>query len=83
MANNARHLFEGDQYFCMNKIRQMVNELSSLGDKTIIFHIQNMTVEGSTSVLYARSYFNSNLESLASSAGCKIEVKAGLYNVFS
>ena len=76
-------LFEGDQYSCMGKIRQLVNEISALGEKQVVFHIQNMTVEGDSSVVFAKSYFKSNLERLNSSARCKTEVKAGLYNLFA
>lgn len=83
VANNANTLFEGDQYSCMSKIRQLVNEISALGEKQVVFHIQNMTVEGDSSVVFAKSYFKSNLERLNSSARCKIEVKAGLYNLFA
>lgn len=83
VANNAKTLFEGDQYSCMSKIRQMVNEVSALGDKKIVFHIQNMTTAGDSSVVYAKGYFKSNLERLNSSSQCNIEVKAGLYNVFA
>lgn len=83
LANNAKTIYEGDQYSCMNKIRQMVNEVSTLGDKPIVFHIQNMTTTGDTSVVYTKSFFKSNLERLNGSTRCKIEVKAGLYNVFA
>ena len=83
VANNARTLFEGDQYSCMSKIRQMVDEISSLNDKKVVFHIQNMTREGDSSVIFAKSYLKGNLERLNGSARCDIEVKAGLYNVFA
>lgn len=83
VANNAKTLFEGDQYTCMGKIRQMMDEISSLGEKQVVFHIQNMTVEGDSSVVFAKSYFKSNLERLGGSTRCKVEVKAGLYNVFA
>lgn len=83
VANNTNILFEGDQYSCMSKIRQLINEVSALGEKQVIFHIQNMTVEGDSSVVFAKSYFKSNLERLSGSAKCKIEVKAGLYNIFA
>lgn len=83
IAEGARTLFEGDQYFCMKKIRQIVDELSIWGDKTIIFNIQNMTVGDDSGAYFAKSYIKGNLESIKRSSRCKIEIKAGLYNVFA
>ncbi len=83
IADDSKPLFEGDQYSCMNKIRQLIDELSSLsGDRRLIFHIQNMTISGDLSVVHAKGFFKSNIERL-NSPRCMIEVKAGLYNVFA
>lgn len=83
VANNAKMLFEGDQYSCMSKIRQIVDEISAMGEKQVVFHIQSMTVGDDSSAVYVKSYFKSNLERLCGSSKCKIAVKAGLYNVFA
>lgn len=82
VANKAKTIIEGDQYSCMNKIRQIITELSSLGDKHIIFHIMNMTTAGDMSVMLAKGYFKSNIERL-NTVRCKVEIKAGLYDVFA
>lgn len=82
VADKAKTILEGDQYSCMKKIRQIIEEVSSLGEKHVIFHIMNMTTSGDSSVIFAKGYFKSNLERL-NTARCRIEVKAGLYEVFA
>lgn len=83
VSNKSKKLFEGDQFYCMSNIRQIVDKLSSLGNKKIVFYIQNMTVEGSSSVVFTRNFFRSNLEQLKKTAKCTIEVKSGLNGVFA
>lgn len=83
ITDSSKPRFEGDQYLCMNKIRRLIDELSSLGgDRHLIFHIQDMTASGDLSVVYAKEFFKSNLERI-NSPRCVIDVKASLYNVFA
>ncbi|WP_288317250.1 hypothetical protein [Xylanibacter muris] len=82
VSNNGKILFQGTREYCMNRIRSIVNQMSSLGDKKIIFHIQNMTL-GDSIYEYDKVYFKNHIALLNTSSKCNIEVKAGLYNVFA
>lgn len=82
ISYKGKILFEGMRKYCMDKIRQMIDELSSIGEKEIIFHIQNMTT-GSPIYEQDKLFFKNHLSMLNTSTKCKIEVKTGLYNVFA
>lgn len=77
-TNHGRVLFECNQYSCMNKIRRMIDELSRLGDKTVVFHIRSLVTGDTASVDLVKEFLKNNLLRLNTSAPVNIEVKSGL-----
>ncbi|OUO99705.1 hypothetical protein [Barnesiella sp. An22] len=78
VAYKAKPLFEGPRGFCMDKIRHLIDELSSQGNKQIVFHLQVM-MAGDLNGMSDKGYYIRNLEQMNTS--CGIEVKSGLYKV--
>lgn len=78
----GRTLFEGIREYCWHRIVQMINDISLYGEKEIVFHIQNMTT-GDPQHERDKLFFKSHLSRLNTSSKCRIEVRAGLYDVFA
>lgn len=75
-------LYEGLRSDCMSKIRQAVNDLSSLGEKEFTFNILNMTV-GDAAHEDDKIFFKNKLNLLGISVNVIIKVNAGLYNLYA
>lgn len=80
VSYKGKTLFSGPREACFSNIRNLVNELDSLGKKEIWFHIQNMTI-GDSSFHYDVRYFKEHLGVLKSTAKSQIEIKSGLYTL--
>lgn len=78
----GKSLFSGPREWCMNKIKNTVNDLDNLEKKEIYFHIQNYTV-GDSAFRFDVIYFKEHLSVLKSMAKSYIEIKTGLYDTFA
>lgn len=77
-AYGSKPLFEGSREFCMNRIRKIIDDLSTIGGGHIIFHIE-VWMAGDIDGMYDKSYFKSHLGALNNTSRFNIEIASGLY----
>ena len=74
----SKPLFEGPREYCMNRIRKIIEDLSTVGGGHIIFHVE-VWIAGDINGMYDRSYFKSHLGALNNTSRFNIEIAPGLY----
>ena len=75
----GKPLFEGSREYCMNRIRNIIDDLSAIGGGHIIFHVDVWMV-GDIDGMHTRSYFTSHLLALNNTSRFNIEIaSSGLY----
>ncbi len=79
VVNDNELLMEGTYESCMSKIRQIVNNIPSKGEKTFVFNIINKA-SSETAYEVDRSYFRSQLFLLNSSCGSDIKINERPFN---
>lgn len=82
VVNDNEVLTEGAQESCMDKIRQIVNNIPGKEEKTFVFNIINKA-SSLTVFEVDRSYFRSQLYLLNSSCGSNIKINEEPYNRFA
>lgn len=79
VVNDNEVLTEGAHESCMDKIRQIVNNIPGKEEKTFVFNIINKA-SSLTVFEVDRSYFRSQLFLLNSSCGSNIKINEEPYN---
>ena len=79
VVNDKEVLTEGAHESCMDKIRQIVNNIPGKEEKTFVFNIINKA-SSLTVFEVDRSYFRSQLFLLNSSCGSNIKINEEPYN---
>lgn len=74
----SKSLFEGTREYCMNRIRKIIEDLSTVGGGHIVFHIE-VSMAGDIDGMYDKSYFKSHLGVLNNTSRFNIEITSGLY----
>ena len=74
----SKPLFEGSREFCMNRIRKIIDDLSTIGGGHIIFHVE-VWMAGDIDGMSDKSYFKSHLGALNNTSRFNIEIASGLY----
>ena len=82
VVNDNEVLTEGALESCMDKIRQIVNNIPGKEEKTFVFNIINKA-SSLTVFEVDRSYFRSQLYLLNSSCGSNIKINEEPYNRFA
>lgn len=82
VVNDNEVLTEGAHESCMDKIRQIVNNIPGKEEKTFVFNIINKE-SSLTEFEVDRSYFRSQLFLLNSSCGSNIKINEEPYNRFA
>ena len=82
VVNYNEVLTEGAHESCMDKIRQIVNNIPGKEEKTFVFNIINKA-SSLTVFEVDRSYFRSQLYLLNSSCGSNIKINEEPYNRFA